>query len=159
MKTFNLNSQVQRQLRETKTNVLDPVFHVCAFDLEQLLSTPSTSTSTIFYKRNLSVYNLSVYSLGSGTCFLWDETLGKRGASEIGTAMNLHIKSTLAMINIILLYSDNCGGQTKNKHFAASIINALTDSPYLKIVEHKFLKRGHTHSEVDSLHAAIENNS
>ena len=52
----------------------EPHMHVCAFDLEQVLSTPNTSTSTILYMQKLNVYNLSVYSLGtgSGSCILWN---------------------------------------------------------------------------------------
>ena len=73
----------------------NPNIHTCTFDLQQVLSCPNTTTSTVYYKRKLSVFNLSVYSLGTGLgcCYMWDETEGRRGASEIGTAMHMYISS------------------------------------------------------------------
>lgn len=136
----------------------DVTRHTATFDLEQVLSTPSNSTSTIFYKRKLSVYNLSIYSCGtgSGTCILWNESEGMRGANEIGTCMYIYLKSLAPTVDQASLYSDNCGGQNKNKIFAVALMLALNDIGHLKTIDHKFLERGHTHMEVDSVHAAVE---
>ena len=102
----------------------DPTFYSAAFDMQQVLSTPSATTSTIFYKRKLSSYNLSMYSNGSGagTCYLWDEINGKRGANEIGTCLYIHINSLPPNINHVSLYSDTCGGQNRNKYIAATLV-------------------------------------
>ena len=70
--------------------------------------------------------------------------------------MSLYIKSIPSTVKHIVLYSDNCGGQNKNQHFASSIINAMNENTHLETIDHKFLERGHTHMEVDSLHAAVE---
>ena len=47
------------------------------YDLEQVLPCPFLEVSVMFYKRKLSVYNLTVYELGSsdGNCFMWHEAL------------------------------------------------------------------------------------
>ena len=116
-------AEKENDKKEAKSN---PTKHACTFDLEQVLSTPNNSTSTIFYKRKLSVYNLSVYSLGTsnGSCMIWNETEGKRGANEIGTCMTTYLSSLSPVINHVTLYSDNCGGQNKNKFFAAAMISS-----------------------------------
>jgi hypothetical protein len=50
--------------------------HTATFDLEAVLPTPFSLVSQAYYKRKLSSYNFTVYSLsdGKGTCFLWNET-------------------------------------------------------------------------------------
>jgi len=67
----------------------DKSFVAATFDLEAVLPTPCSMVGDLFYKRCLSTYNLSFYSLGDGkgTCYLWDETNGGRGSSEIGSCM------------------------------------------------------------------------
>ena len=136
----------------------DASVHVCTFDLEQVLSTPNSSTSTIFYKRKLNVYNLSAYSLGtgSGLCVLWNETEGKRGSNEIGTSIFTYLQSLPPIIKHVTLYSDNCGGQNKNRYFSTALMFALQESRHFETIEHKFLESGHTDMEVDSVHAAVE---
>ena len=41
---------------------IDPSFRSFTFDLQQVLSTPSSNTSVLFYKRKLSSYNFTVYN-------------------------------------------------------------------------------------------------
>lgn len=50
-------------------------------------------------------------------CFFWHEGLGKRGANEIGTCLYKFLEelSTKHPDKDIILYSDNCCGQQKNK--------------------------------------------
>jgi hypothetical protein len=50
----------------------DKSFAAVTFDLEAVLPTPCTMVGDLFYKRCLSTYNLSFYSLGDGkgTCYL-----------------------------------------------------------------------------------------
>lgn len=148
----------QEKQKDKERAKADATKHMCTFDLEQVLSTPSTSTNTIYYKRKLNVYNLSVYSCGtgSGTCMLWNESEGMRGANEIGTCIHTYLLSLPPIIDHVTLYSDNCGGQNKNKFFPMALILALKESSHLQMIDHKFLERGHSHMEVDSVHAAVE---
>ena len=73
----------------------DKSFVAATFDLEAVLPTPDSQVGDIHYKRCLSTYNLSIYSLGdkAGICYLWNETNGGRGSCEIGTCLLLHINS------------------------------------------------------------------
>ena len=69
--------------------------HTATFDLEAVLPTPCSLVSQAYYKRKLSSYNFTVYSLsdGKGTCFLWNETEGQRGSCEIATCLHLYLNS------------------------------------------------------------------
>lgn len=136
----------------------DAKVHAVGFDLQQVLSTPNLLTSTVYYKCKLSVYNLSVYSLGSrvGTCFLWSEIDGARGANEIGTCMSTYINCLPSTVEHVIMYSDACCGQNRNCFFLTAIINTLLKNQNIKCIDHKFTESGHFEMEVNSKHAAIE---
>ena len=64
----NAKEQDKKQTKEDKT-------FVCAiFDLEAVLRSTCTLVHDLYYKRCLSAYNLSCYSLGDkkGTYAVWD---------------------------------------------------------------------------------------
>ena len=74
--------------------------------------------------------------------FFWHEGEAKRGASEIGTCL-LHFlrnKSEAANSNDldIVLYSDNCGGQGKNKFIITAYLYAVAKYK-INSITHKFL--------------------
>ncbi len=58
----------------------------------------------------------------------------------------------------VALFSDNCGGQNRNKLFMSMLCYAKQNLGFNKL-QHKFLERGHTQNENDSIHAAIEHSS
>ena len=72
---------------DTAKGKTNKAFHVATFDLEAVLYTPCSLVSTLYYKRKLATYNLSVYSHnnGQGTCYMLDESQAKRGSCEIAT--------------------------------------------------------------------------
>ena len=132
--------------------------NVCCFDLQSVLYTPCSLVSLMYYMRKLCCYNLSFYSLGDakGQCFVWTEFNGKRGSSEVATCLQLYLKSLPQDVNHVIFYSDACGGQNKNKIVASCLLHSVNTLENITIIDHKFLESGHTHMEVDSMHAAIE---
>lgn len=130
------------------------------FDLEAVLNTPKTSTGQVFYLRKLAVYNLTVYDLNSqeGTCFLWDETQGRRGAIEIATCLFSYIMDQPNKKSVYMM-SDSCGGQNKNSIFAAMCLYLIQTHPTLEKIRHSFFEPGHSEMECDSIHSKIEKKS
>jgi hypothetical protein len=132
--------------------------HTATFDLEAVLPTPFSLVSQAYYKRKLSSYNFTVYSLsdGKGTCFLWNETEGQQGSCEIATCLHLYLNSLSPCTEQVTLFSDSCIGQNRSKFVASALLHAVCTSTYLKVVNHKFLEPGHTQMECDSMHSAME---
>ena len=72
-----------------KNSKSDSSFHAVTFDLQAVLYTPHAGQNQIYDKRQLAVYNFTIYDGSSkdGHCFVWDETEGKTGTSEISSAL------------------------------------------------------------------------
>ncbi|KAK7478334.1 hypothetical protein BaRGS_00030408 [Batillaria attramentaria] len=92
---------------------------------------------------------------GKATCFVWDETNGRRGSVEIATCLFLYLKSLPVTVKDVILYSDCCGGQNRNQYLAAAFLYALENIPNIISITHKYLETGHTQMECDSMHSAI----
>ena len=59
----------------------DETLAVAGFELEQVLLTPHSFESLLYYKRRRASFNVTVYELGSrnGHCFVWNESVASRG--------------------------------------------------------------------------------
>lgn len=132
--------------------------YVATFDLEAVLSTPCSTVSQVYYKRKLNCYNLTFFSLSDkkGTCYIWDETHGQRGSSEIGTCVLTHIMSLPSVVQHVILYSDCCSGQNRNQYLTGGLLHTVIQHPYVQVIEQKFLESGHTQMECDAMHSSIE---
>ncbi|CAG9769959.1 unnamed protein product [Ceutorhynchus assimilis] len=82
---------VRRKKEEAKeTSKLNPsVLAAAVFDLQQVIQLPKSKESALFFRRRLSSINFTIYNIGNKECycFFWDETISKRGASEISTCV------------------------------------------------------------------------
>ena len=52
-------------------------------------------------------------------------------------------------------FSDNCGGKNRNRFVVAMYWNAVRKNN-IQTITHKFLERGHTQNENDSVHSTVE---
>ena len=136
----------------------NPSIHGATFDMQAVLPTPCSLVSISYYKRKLAVYNLSIFSLADkqGSCYMWDESEGHKGSCEIGTCLFLHLKSLPETVNHVILYSDTCSGQNRNKFVAAALQHAVQTIPSVHTIDQKFLESGHSQMECDSMHSTIE---
>lgn len=150
-------SRIEKE-NDKKKAKSDTSTYVATFDLQAVLQTPCSNVSQTYYKRKLNSFNLTVYSLADskGTCYVWNETHGQRGSSEIGTCIMTHLNSLPANVQHVILYSDCCSGQNRNQYLAAGLLNIISRNPNIQVIEQKFLESGHTQMECDSMHAAIE---
>ena len=102
----------------------------------------------MFYKRTLSCYNFVVNDDGNANCFLWPETEGNGGVSEVWTCL---IDSTLQITELgiknILSFCDNCPGQNR------SLMKMNTQ---IEVFFMYFLEKRHAENAADEIHSFIE---
>nr|CAH7712435.1 unnamed protein product [Callosobruchus chinensis] len=98
------------------------------------------------------------YDIGKneGYCYVWHEQIAKRGSNEIASCLWKFLENQKNKgIKTVILYSDNCGGQNRN-HIIFSMF-AYAAVQFQLVITHRFLEKGHTRNEGDSMHAVIEN--
>ena len=97
------------------------------FDLEEVLPTPSSTESCLYYKQKLNTFDLTVYDYrhGQGFCHVWPETEGQRGSNEIASSIYRYLQRLRRDGIKVILFSDNCGGQKRNKNLKMSIFSLL----------------------------------
>ena len=119
---------------------------------------PRLQASALYYKTKLSCHNFTMYNLKSGevVCYFWYEEQGDLSANSFATCVRDCLATVVENPNItrIILFSDGCGYQNRNVVLA----NALLDFSTTHKVEilQKYLEKGHTQMEVDSIHSVIE---
>ena len=145
--------KAKHKLEEKHDNSL----HVVTFDLEQVLQSPKLNVSSLFYKRKLCTYNLSVYSLGDKKCtnFMWHEATAGRGSCEIATCVFKYLSLLPTIVKKVVLYSDTCGGQNRNINFSMMCLHTVRELE-IESIDHVFMESGHSQMEVDSVHSTIE---
>lgn len=153
------NKDVARQLKNADKEEAKLNSELCAavFDLEQILPVPKSNVGLTYYKLKLSTYNFTVYNLanGDGFCYMWYESIARRGSSEIGSCLMRFIKNNVHKgTKQFSFYSDNCAGQNRNK-FLFTLYNYLSQKHNI-LIRHTFLEKGHTETEGDSMHSVIE---
>ena len=161
-KEFEEHQKRKEQAREEKIadkeEAMDnPKKHVVTLDLQAVLQAPCGLVSQLYYKRKLSIFNFTIYSLADkeGKCYIWDETEGKRGANEIATCIFFYLCSLPEIVEDVIIYSDCCSGQNRNQYLAAGLGHAVKVIQNIKSITHKYLETGHTQMECDSMHSAI----
>lgn len=161
--------ELSRREKLTDRQNVDKDNKVVIYDLEAVLQCPRGNTSAFYYKSKLNGYNLTLTELNNTEkkeaysdvhCYFWTESDAKRGAVEIGSCVWDYLKKVAAEDDStdeknIIFYSDNCCGQNKNKYNATLYMYAVQNLN-INSITHKFLIRGHTQNEADSVHSLIE---
>lgn len=91
-----------------------------------------------------------------GKCYIWDKTNGGPGSCEIGTFLINYLCALPRNVKEVVLYSDTCGGQNRNQFVTIGLWYAMSKNTSLVKVSQKFFEKGHSVTECDSMHAAIE---
>lgn len=137
----------------------DNEFISATFDLQSVLQIPSGDVSQLYYTRKLNAYNATIYESAppnNAHCFCWTEIHGLRGSCEIATVLLLYLQNLPRTTKRVSLFSDTCAGQNRNQFVSCMFLYAVRTIDNLEMVEHKFMEKGHSYMEVDSMHSAIE---
>ena len=162
---YTAHIQRKEEFREVKNKdkeraKVDNNFAMATFDMQQVLLTPKTDASPVYYSRKLNTYNLTIFDMKTNHArnYVWDETNGKRGSCEVGSVLYRYIETLPSHISELELISDKCGGQNQNMFIVTMMVYTLQNSTSLKVIHHKFPEQGHSQNEGDSVHARIEAN-
>ena len=163
---YKKHIQMKEESRQLKHEVkaavkINSCLAAAVFDLEEVLPTPSSVESCLYYKRKLNTYNLTVYDYrnGQGYCNVWAETTAMRGSNEIASCVYRYLERiSKEGVKKVTLFSDSCGGQNRNKNFLTMLWYALSKFEFEEI-EHIFFVSGHSQNEGDSMHSVTERSS
>lgn len=154
------NKIVARNMKNSDKELAltDKTICVACFDLQKVLATPQSNVSDFYYKSKYATYNFTIFDIGNndGFCYVWHEQIAKRGSNEVASCLWKFIETQKKRgIKSLIFYSDNCGGQNRN-HTIFSMFSYAAVYFQVSII-HRFLEKGHTQNEGDSMHAVIEN--
>ncbi|KAK6171771.1 hypothetical protein SNE40_018203 [Patella caerulea] len=135
---------------------------VLTMDLQVVLLSPRIFANANYYKTKLSCHNFTTYNLGTREvyCYFWHEGQGEVTGNNFASCIVDQVQNIISQ-NVekppktIILYSDGCCYQNRNFVLANALLD-LSVSTGVTIIQ-KFLEKGHTWMEVDSVHSAIEN--
>ena len=128
---------------------------VACMDLQAVLLCPRLKASALYYKTKLAVHNFTVYNMAThnATCYVWHEGEAGLSASEFATCVTDYLAEHHEYDEYIL-WSDGCGYQNRNSILSNALL--LFAAEKKKVVTQKFLEKGHTQMECDSVHSVIE---
>ena len=121
---------------------------ICSLiDFQQNLPVPTIKTGDMFYSRMLWTYNVGIYdaSTTDGIMYLWDETESRRGSSGVITSLQQTIKGRHRSAQRLILMSDSCCGQNKNKATMCFLCSVTRSDGLYQRVDHMYKTRGHTY--------------
>lgn len=157
---YKAHREKKERAREEKTadkNNLDPETSVFTFDLQAVLLSPSLKASALYYKTKLKVHNFTLYDIrnNDGYCYIWHECEGGLSANEFCSILQHFIEHYIPHnVKHVIFWSDGCTNQNRN----AILANALLQIAVQKeiTITQKYLEKGHTQMEADSMHSTIE---
>lgn len=131
---------------------------VLSFDLQKTFSLPKVPTGVVYYKRQLSCFNLGIHDLGTakGTMNLWHEAVAGRGPDEIGSCLLKYMQNN-PMKSKVILWSDSCGGQNRNIKLTSLLMRLVQDpTNNIREIIQKFAIPGHSYMPNDTDFSHIE---
>ena len=132
---------------------------VWTMDVQAVLISPKLNASALYYKTKLASHNFTMYNIKTGEtkCYVWDETEADLSSHVFTSCIRLALSEVLDKdpeTEKITLFSDGCGYQNRNSVLSNMLLDfSVTHNV---VIQQKFLERGHTQMECDSIHSAIE---
>ncbi|CAH1989986.1 unnamed protein product [Acanthoscelides obtectus] len=160
---YNEHIAFKNAARTAKTVDKESPNEVFTMDLQSVLLSPKSNTCALYYKTKLIVHNFTLYDIkrNQGYCYLWNEAEGGLTSNEFTSIIIHFLERHIDQFGLqnrsdiqIILWSDGCGYQNRNATLANGLYN-LTLERGVTIVQ-KYLQKGHTQMEVDSVHSVIE---
>ena len=135
----------------------DPSLKVVTMDLQSLLICPKLKASSLYYKMKLSCHNYTIFDLSNQKVmnYFWHESEGELTANCFASCVIDYLNSiNTNVVKEVIIYSDGCTYQNRNATLSNAILHFCVKSGLR--IEQKYLERGHTQMECDSVHSCVE---
>ncbi|CAH2091941.1 unnamed protein product [Euphydryas editha] len=139
-----------------KKLAIDGKITALCMDVQSVKVCPKVQASAVYYKTKLCCHNFTVYNMATNSvvCYWWHECEGELQASNFASCLTDYIMEKVDKSIPLVIYSDGCTSQNRN----ATMANALLDLSIKNNMQisQKYLEKGHTQMECDSVHSVIE---
>lgn len=133
------------------------IIHALTADLQAVKLCPFLNANALYFKTKLAVHNFSVYNLGNNrvTCYWFDETVCDLKATTYASFFIDYLTKLLDDDpKDVVIFTDGCTAQNRNNVVSNALLRlAITKNI---VITQKYLEKGHTQMEVDSVHSVIE---
>lgn len=147
----------RREKDMDKEKALKGEIHCLSADVESVKLTPMTKASAMYYKTKLCSHNYSVYNLANRhcKCYWFTEVDGDLSANSFASCLLDYLKEHCLTPRLpIVVYTDGCTNQNRNQFVSNALLHFAVQNDIE--VTQKYLIKGHTQMEGDSVHARIE---
>lgn len=156
-KHIELKDLARAEKNSDKEAAQKGIIHAITADLQAVKLCPFLNASALYFKTKLAVHNFSVYNLGNNevTCYWFDETVCDLKATTYASFFVNYLTKLLENDpKDVVIFTDGCTAQNRNN----VVSNALLRLAMAKniVITQKYLEKGHTQMEVDSVHSVIE---
>uniref|UniRef100_A0A2H1WLH6 SFRICE_019922 n=1 Tax=Spodoptera frugiperda TaxID=7108 RepID=A0A2H1WLH6_SPOFR len=133
------------------------IIHALTADLQAVKLCPFLNASALYFKTKLAVHNFSVYNLGNNgvTCYWFDETACDLKATTYASFFVDYVTKLLdSDCKDVVIFTDGCTAQNRNNVVSNALLRLAMSKNV--VITQKYLEKGHTQMEVDSVHSVIE---
>lgn len=165
--THRYEHKMLKAERDADRKNIDPGTLIICYDMQSVFSLPKGFASSFYYKRKLSVFNLTGTVCFPNSkekityCAVWSEVHSGRSGNDIACAL---VKILTAIIKEhpntehIILWSDSCVPQNKNRINSTALLHFINKNQgNIKTITQKCSEPGHSLiQEVDCVHGVID---
>lgn len=146
----------RQEKNEDKKKAQEGKCSVITADLQAVKLSPFFNASALYYKTKLCVHNYTTFNLATHdvVCYWWNESEGELVASVFASCLIDYLNKYKDSGKPIVIWTDGCTYQNRNCVMSSALLKFSINNNI--ILEQKYLERGHTQMECDSVHAVIE---
>ena len=158
---FEKNAMRQEKKSDKLSITTDESKLLVTYDLENVITLPKAEVGSFFYKRKLTLYNLTAMtSTKQGYCSIWTEVMSGRNGNDIASAFISILKKVISdapFVTDLICWSDSCVPQNRNSHISQAILEFLSQQDQINSITMKYSLAGHSCvQDVDNMHKQIE---
>lgn len=146
-------ARLEKEMDSEKASRME--IYCLTMDVQAVKCVPNIKSSESYYKTKLACHNFTIYNLANNQCtnYWWNESEGDLCASVFVNYITDNLSNHCLEPKLpIVIFSD--GYQNRNSTLSNALLRFAKDNDVE--VTQKFLCKGHTQMECDSVHATIE---